>query len=59
MVIGRYLSGFDAQETCHWRQEEGMEEEAKVSGLYCFYLNVMLQEIQNSRCKLIWYEFSW
>ncbi|MCD7456115.1 40S ribosomal protein [Datura stramonium] len=26
MVHDRYLSGFDAQETCHWRQEEGLEK---------------------------------
>lgn len=32
MVFDRYLSGFDAQKTCHWRKEEGMEEEEKVSG---------------------------
>lgn len=30
-VLGRYFSGFDAQEACHWRQEEGLEEEEKVS----------------------------
>ncbi|KAA8545420.1 hypothetical protein F0562_020204 [Nyssa sinensis] len=26
-----YFSGFDAQEACHWRQEEGLEEEAKAA----------------------------
>lgn len=29
--ICRYLSWFHAQETCHWRKEEGLEEEAKVN----------------------------
>jgi hypothetical protein len=27
-----YLTGFTAQETCDWREEEGLEEEAKVRG---------------------------
>ena len=30
LLVFRYFSGFYAQEACHWRQEEGMEEEAKV-----------------------------
>lgn len=29
-LVDRYLSWFYAQETCHWRQEEGLEEEEKV-----------------------------
>ncbi|KAG6420836.1 hypothetical protein SASPL_117378 [Salvia splendens] len=35
LLVFRYFSGFYAQEACHWRQEEGMEEEAK-------YLNFAL-----------------
>lgn len=30
LIVSRYFTGFDAQETCHWRKEEGMEEEEKV-----------------------------
>lgn len=29
-LVFRYFSRFYAQAPCHWRQEEGMEEEAKV-----------------------------
>ena len=31
VFVDRYLSWFYAQEASHWRQEEGLEEEEKVS----------------------------
>ena len=36
----RYLSRFHAQETCHWRQEEGLEKEAKVSSCFIWMLDL-------------------
>ncbi|XP_042065434.1 uncharacterized protein LOC121808945 [Salvia splendens] len=40
----RYLTGFDAQEACYWREEEGVEEEAKIIEKLVFAESFMEEE---------------
>ncbi|KAL0306301.1 UNVERIFIED_CONTAM: 40S ribosomal protein S8 [Sesamum radiatum] len=41
LVFSRYFTGLDAQEACHWRKEEGLEEEEKDTSLFYVKLEWM------------------
>lgn len=53
LFVLRYFTGFDAQETCHWRKEEGLEEEEKVIFIFFPYF---IHSFCNSVYSWFWYK---